>query len=139
MITGQKVWKSFAQAAGRKPHSSPKIRSRANPFKVGGQGRHGSQGPWLRGEVKPGGKADAPKDAKSILLKALLWLPNGTQNAVCQISLPSKGICQPPMGIVGHGVDGEIPAGQVFPEAFFQSAPSPDAGDPGIPLRCERW
>ena len=27
------------------------------------------------------------------------------------------------MGIVGHGVDGEIPAGQVFPEAFFKVHP----------------
>ena len=41
------------------------------------------------------------------------------------------------MGIVGHGVDGEIPAGQVFPEAFFKVHPVRTPVIPVSPLRCE--
>ena len=103
----------------------------------GGQSSHGRQGLWLRGKVKPGGKADATKNPKSILPKSFPRLAYGTQNAACQVGLPSKRICQPPAGMIGHGVDGKIPAGQIFPEIFFKVYPVRPPVIPIPPLGAE--
>ena len=60
-------------------------------------------------------KPQRPQHAQRVLVKAALSLAHAADHPCAQILLPAEGIHQPLCGMIGHGVDGEIPPGQVLP------------------------
>ena len=66
------------------------------------------------GEAQLGGKSERPKDAQCVLGKALLRCADAADDRGGQIRLPAKWVFQSRFRAPGHGVDGEIPAGQVL-------------------------
>ena len=60
-------------------------------------------------------KAQRPQDAQRVLPEAHARVSHAADNALPQILLPAEGIHQPAFRMIGHGVDGEIPPGQVLP------------------------
>ena len=90
-----------------------------NPFPgqilhQGCQVKHGFPGFFLHLQPKPHGKAHASQNPQAVLLKPLFRLAHRPEDAIFQILRPAKGIAQTTQGGIGHGVDGEIPPGQIL-------------------------
>ena len=83
------------------------------------EGRAGAKGPVrprLDGEAQPGGEAQAPEDAQRVLAEALFRLPHRPEEAPLQVLPAAEGVGERPPQVQGHGVDGEVPPGQVLLE-----------------------
>ena len=79
-------------------------------------------------ESRPGGvgvqaepqlrrKTDCPQNTQGILVKAGGRVAHTAQKSGLQVPLPAEQVDQTGFGGPGHGVDGEIPPRQVFPQA----------------------
>ena len=67
------------------------------------------------GKAKPGCEAVQPQDAQRVLGEPLAGHTHRPYDAALQVGLPAKGVHKALFFIVGHGVDGKIPPGQVLP------------------------
>ena len=67
------------------------------------------------GKAKPRCEPVQPQDAQRVLGEPLAGHAHGPQDAALQIGLTAKGVNETLFFIVGHGVDGKIPPGQVLP------------------------
>ena len=63
-------------------------------------------------------KANGAQDPQSVLLKSLFGVSDGADETVREILAPAEGINDPALGVIRHGIDGEIPAGKIVAEAF---------------------
>ena len=77
----------------------------------------GGGGGVLDGKTQTGGKAQRPQHPQGVLGKALFRVAHTAQNAVFQVFRAAEAIDDPAVLSGGHGVDGEVPAGQVLPQA----------------------
>ena len=89
---------------------------RADPAQSRGKLLHRGQRLLLYGKSQLRREADGPQDAQRVLTEALPGLPHAAHNASFQILQPAEEIHQPFRVIVGHGVDGQIPAPQILPQ-----------------------
>ena len=115
---------------------------------MGGQLLRRRFGGLVDHKTEPGRKAVEPQDAQSVFFKAAQRLTDGPHHAPGQIFLPAKGVAQALFGAVGHGVDGEVPPGQVLPDVGYKgyavgvaaigitalSAEGGDLVEPAVPL-----
>ena len=67
------------------------------------------------GKAKPGCEAVQPQDAQRVLGEPLAGHTHRPYDAALQVGLPAKGVHKALFFIVGHGVDGKIPPGQILP------------------------
>ena len=67
------------------------------------------------GKAEPRREPVQPQDAQGILFKAGGGVAHGPQDALLQVLLPPKGVDKPLGIVVGHGIDGKVPPGQVLP------------------------
>ena len=74
-----------------------------------------STGGWGDGEAEPGREPVEPQDAQRVLLKAAFRLPHRPHEMGGKVVLSAKGVDEPFLGAVCHGVDGEIPPGKILP------------------------
>ena len=74
----------------------------------------GRLGSWVDGKAQHGGKAQQAQNPQSVLLKPADRLAHAAQQAGLQIRPPSKRVPQAAIRVPGHGIDREIPAGQVL-------------------------
>ena len=61
-------------------------------------------------------KAESPEDPQGILLKAPVRIADAANDPGLQVRPAAEAVGDPFFGGPGHGVDGEIPAGQILPE-----------------------
>jgi len=66
------------------------------------------------GKAEPGREPVEPQDAQGVFLEPALRLPHRPHDAGGKVVLPAERVDEPFFGVIGHGVDGEIPPGQVF-------------------------
>ena len=71
-------------------------------------------GLFLDGEPVPCPKAQRPQNAQTVLPEPLLGHAHAADEAALQILLPAEPVHHAGVRVVGHGVDGEIPPGQVL-------------------------
>ena len=71
----------------------------------------------MDGKAQLGGKPQAPQNPQGVLGEAAGRLPHAAEQPGGQILLAVEQIHQAPLGMPGHGVDGEIPAGKVVLQA----------------------
>ena len=74
----------------------------------------GTVGVLLDGKAQRGGKPQRPQDPQRVLGKAALRLPHAPQHFRLNVLLPAEGIEERSPHIHGHGVDGQIPPGQIL-------------------------
>ena len=67
-------------------------------------------GALLYGESQLGRKTDSPEDSESILRKAVHGFPHAPDDALLQILHTSEFIHKSRMTVIGHCIDGKIPA-----------------------------
>ena len=66
------------------------------------------------GKAEPGREPVEPQDAQGVFLEPALRLPHRPHDADGKVVLPAERVDEPFFGVIGHGVDGKIPPGQVF-------------------------
>ena len=65
--------------------------------------------------VRAVGEPVEPQDAQRVLLKAAFRLPHRPHEMGGKVVPPAKGVDEPLLSAVCHGVDGEIPPGKILP------------------------
>ena len=85
-----------------------------DPGKVRSHFPQGGGGGRLNGKIIDGGETQGPENAQGVLIEAFFRFADAADEAGGQVSLSVKGIRKTGFGIPGHGIDGEIPPGQVF-------------------------
>ena len=61
-------------------------------------------------EAEAGRKAGGPEYTQCVFLKAFLRSPHAADQAPFQVLLPAEDVDEAGLVIIGHGVDGEVPA-----------------------------
>ena len=83
----------------------------------------------LQGEFQNGGETQRPQNAQRILAEPLVRIAHTANPPGLQIRPPGEIVHQSHVRVVGHGVDGKIPAAQILP----QTAGEPHrVGMPGV-------
>lgn len=67
-------------------------------------------GAFFYGEAQLGRKTDGPQDSEGILCKAVHGLPHAPDDSLLQILHTSEFIYKSRMAVIGHGIDGKVPA-----------------------------
>ena len=93
----------------------------ADVLKVIVAGDDGLPGGGLNAEMKLTGEADGAEHPERILLEAVPGIPHAADDTVLQIVHAAEQIDEAVRIIVRHGIDGEIPAHQILPEAGGES------------------
>ena len=68
----------------------------------------------LDGEAQAAGKPHGAQHPQGVLLKAAAGLPHRADDAQPEVPLAAEGVEEAAARMVGHGVDGEVAAGQVL-------------------------
>ena len=70
----------------------------------------------VQGKVQLSGEADGPEHAQPVLLEPLHRVSHTANDPALQVRLSTKGVYDRAVWSQSHGVDGEVPAGQVVGE-----------------------
>ena len=75
----------------------------------------GAVGPGLELEAKLGAETHPPQQAQAVFVEPLFRAADGAQEAAMEVVQSARGVGQPVLPrVVGQGIDGEIPADEVF-------------------------
>ena len=110
---------------------------RGDLTQIGGPVYHGSLGLRLHGKSQPGGEAEAPEDPQGVLPEAGLRRAHRPQDPGGQIRPAPPGVREAPPQVHGHGIDGEVPAGQILRQGTGELHPFRVAVVQIVPIPAE--
>ena len=106
-----------------------------HPGRPAGVPAYGRQGGVLDRKIQLGGKTHRPQHPQRVLGKAPVGVPDAADLAAGQVRLPAGGIDHLPLRRERHGVDGEIPAGEILRQSNVKAHPvrTPPVGVAALP------